>query len=218
MCENTVFVKRYGCTYEINEEEIWRYAGYRGVPHEQDALRGLLREVIEELKDGFTYKVCYRRLKELPFGEDSRDLQKCLRGCDEIILFAATVGLGLDRYIARHQRNATTKALLAQACGTERIESLCDLFCWEMQEEAAREGKSCTARFSPGYGDLPIQAQKDIFALLDCGRQIGVSLSDSLLMTPSKSVTAVFGVRAGESCQRDNKCGGCKNSDCIYRR
>ena len=48
-------------------------------------------------------------------------------------------------------------------------------------------------RFSPGYGDLSLEVQKEIFSLLDCPRKIGVSLGDSLLMTPSKSVTAIIG-------------------------
>lgn len=51
-------------------------------------------------------------------------------------------------------------------------------------------------RFSPGYGDLPINMQKDIFAALDCPRKIGLSLNESLLMSPSKSVTAIIGVSA----------------------
>ncbi len=59
---------------------------------------------------------------------------------------------------------------------------------------AAAEGRALRPRFSPGYGDLAIDAQKDIFALLDCERQIGLTLGDSLLMSPGKSVTAFAGI------------------------
>ena len=64
----------------------------------------------------------------------------------------------------------------------------------QIAEEAAAEGRTCTPRFSPGYGDLPLETQRDVFRLLDCERKIGVWLNESLLMTPSKSVTAIFGL------------------------
>ena len=79
-----------------------------------------------------------------------------------------------------------------QAIGTERVEALCDAF----QAEIAAAETSIAPRFSPGYGDFPLDCQKDIFAVLDCG-SIGLTLNSNLFMTPSKSVTAVIGVREG---------------------
>ena len=110
-------------------------------------------------------------------------------------MFAATVGVGIDRLITRYSIVSPARSLMLQAIGTERAEALCDLFCREIAEEKAREGSVTCPRFSPGYGDLPLELQKDIFAVLDCPRYIGVSLGESLLMSPSKSVTAIVGVR-----------------------
>ncbi len=126
----------------------------------------------------------------------SRDLQKNLKGCCRIILFGATVGLELDRLIARYGRLSPSKALCFQAIGAERIESLCNAFNDEIDEIFREQGMYTRPRFSPGYGDLPINMQKDIFAALDCPRKIGLSLNESLLMSPSKSVTAIIGVSA----------------------
>ena len=123
----------------------------------------------------------------------SRDLQKNLKGCCRIILFGATVGLELDRLIARYGRLSPSKALCFQAIGAERIESLCNAFNDEIDEIFREQGMYTRPRFSPGYGDLPINMQKDIFAALDCPRKIGLSLNESLLMSPSKSVTAIIG-------------------------
>ena len=78
-----------------------------------------------------------------------------------------------------------------QAIGSERVESLCDELCRELEGEWG----TVRPRFSPGYGDLPLSLQKEIFALLDCGRSIGVALGENLLMSPSKSVTAIVGVK-----------------------
>jgi len=188
----------------VNTAEILRYAG--AARADDPETRKLLDEVVRETRDAFAYRVCWLRtaitwdgeMPDLPFPSRSRQLAACLRGSAELVLFAATVGLEADRRIARYQRISPAKALLAQAFGAERAERLCDVFCGEIAEEAAAEGLRCTPRFSPGYGDLPLETQRDVFRLLDCGRKIGVWLNDSLLMTPTKSVTAALGLRENE--------------------
>lgn len=241
MGENTIFVKHYNAAddlFPINEREIARYAGYFGIPEDMDEeTRRLMHEVIDEMKDVISFKVCYRRMdvvweNESPkllldesldsqrdFLAQSKLLTECIAGSREVILFAATAGLGIDRYITRNQRIAPTKALFAQAYGAERVESLCDGFCREIDAWVGAQGLSCTARFSPGYGDLPLSAQKDVFRLLDCNKQIGISLGESLLMTPSKSVTAIFGIGecVGVKHKHRNKCEACNNKDCEFR-
>ena len=208
MSENTVFVRCWQPEDErlaADRREILRYAGCPAGEADEELLR-LLDETMTELDGAFSYRVCLRRMAltwrgetpELPFSSESKSLAKCLRGCNEIIMFGATVGIEVDRFIARYQHISPAKALLAQAYGAERVECLCDVFCDEMRNEAAGEGLRCTPRFSPGYGDLPLEVQSELFRLLDCTRRIGVSLGGSLLMTPSKSVTAVFGLAPQE--------------------
>lgn len=124
----------------------------------------------------------------------SRSLAGHLAGCDRAIVFAATVGLEIDRMIAKYSRLSPARALCLQAIGTERIETLCDLLCASWEETYRKEGKRMRTRFSPGYGDLPIAMQSDIFRLLDCPKRIGLMLADSLLMSPTKSVTAIVGI------------------------
>ena len=112
-------------------------------------------------------------------------------GCREAVLFAATVGVGLDRLIARYGAVAPSRAVMLQAIGAERIEALCDVFCNTL---AVEENRALRPRFSPGYGDLPLDTQREIFRVLDCQRKIGLTLNDSLLMSPTKSVTAIVGL------------------------
>ncbi|HCM92725.1 MAG TPA: Vitamin B12 dependent methionine synthase activation subunit [Lachnospiraceae bacterium] len=207
MEDNTVFVREYdeaeGLSY-IDKREILRYSGYPpGAGTVDEAVYGLLKEVVGELKGAFSYRVCYRRMPVTWEGgmprfllrAESTDLARCLEGSTEAILFAATIGLKIDRYIARYQRLSPAKALIAQGYGAERVEALCGVFCDGIKAMAKDEGLACTPRFSPGYGDLPLESQRDVFSLLDCSRKIGISLNESLLMTPSKSVTAVFGLK-----------------------
>ncbi len=176
----------------IREREILRYANCKEA---DPATESLLREVLREVQDKLTYKVCYC---ELPLTESgavcdfgafqlrSEHLAACLNGCRRAILFAATIGVEPDRLIARYGRVAPAKAVLLQAIGAERIEALCDLFCAAFP--------NARPRFSPGYGDLPLAAQADLFRILDCERRIGLTLNDSLLMSPTKSVTAILGI------------------------
>lgn len=182
----------------LNVTDVLRYAGCR----EADAAAlDLLYACWDELRDGLTNTVCY---DEFPvtvrgtlcdfgrFSLSSDDLAAYFDGCDRAVLFAATVGVAADRLIAKYSRLSPSKALMMQALGAERIEVLCDRFCDEVAE---RYGASASSRFSPGYGDLPLAAQRDIFRVLDCTHKIGVCLNDSLLMSPSKSVTAFIGIK-----------------------
>jgi len=198
--KNTVFVREYVLP-PADEREILRYAGARSDASE---VVELMKSCLDEADCVFSGRVCYSEYR-LTVCDDSLDLgfcktcskglRKALDGCDSVILFAATVGVGIDRLIARYSLVSPARSLMLQAIGTERAEALCDLFCREIAEEKAAEGAFTRPRFSPGYGDLPLELQRNIFAALDCPRHIGVSLGESLLMSPSKSVTAIVGVR-----------------------
>ena len=194
----------------IVKKEILRYALCREATPKIDEL---LDSCIAEAKDALTYAVCYTELEVKVTGEvcdfgvfcvASADLAKSLEGSEKVILFAATVGVSLDRLIRKYSKISPSRAVMLQAFGTERIEALCNAFCCEM---------GTPARFSPGYGDLPLEVQKDIFDVLSCTKNIGVSLSDSLLMSPSKSVTAF----AFSKEQTQNKCKLCDKLNCSYR-
>ena len=145
----------------------------------------------------------------------SQKLADALRGCDRAVIFAATVGLELDRLIARYGRISPSKGLMMQALGAERIEALCDAFCDWMAEEYAP--LTLRRRFSPGYGDLPLAAQRAMFDVLQCHRQIGLYLNESLLMSPTKSVTAIVGIGGDEVCA-EKSCKACGKKDCDFRK
>ena len=188
-----------------DRREILRYAGVRGSAPEVEAL---LEQCLRETEGQLSCKVCFRSfaiqerngMLDLGFAvTDSTALQKHLYGCSRIVVFAATVGQGIDRLIARYAAVSPTKALLFQAIGAERIECLCDLVSREIAGTQALAGNSVRARFSPGYGDFPLEMQRAIFAVLDCPRQIGLTLNESLLMSPTKSVTAVIGIKKEEN-------------------
>ena len=207
-----------------------------GCPSPTPEVLALVERCLSEIHGKLSYKVCYGRFEKeafcepcdgesLPFG--SRTLSRNLRDCDSFVLFAATVGIGMDRLISRYGKLSPVKALCFQAIGAERIESLCSAFNADVRREGKRKGLRTRPRYSPGYGDFPLETQRVIFDLLDCSRKIGLSLNDSLLMSPSKSVTAVIGLSplsapngetgpcAGEG--ERNPCTQCNKRDCSFR-
>ena len=169
-----------------------------------DETLALVDSVIEEGLPLLRYRVCFCELpltqgpngglcignREIP----GKDLAHCLSGCSRVLLFAATLGIELDRRITRYSAGKPSRALALQALGAERVESLCEFFLRDLKEEYAKRGLSMRPRFSPGYGDLPLEFQKEMFSLLNCSKHVGLSLNESLLMSPTKSVTAVVGL------------------------
>ena len=83
---------------------------------------------------------------------------------------------------------------MLQALGAERIESLCDRFCADFENEVSLLGKKTRPRYSAGYGDFPIEMQFPICEALNSAKKIGVFVNESLLLSPSKSVTAIIGI------------------------
>jgi len=179
----------------VNKREVLRYMGASG----DETLFTLIDECISEVKNVLSARICYGEYDSFVDGEavdlgfcsvNSRDLAKNLKGCKKAAVFVATVGIGVDRLIKKYSLLSPSKALCIGAIGNERVEALCDLFCLDIAEKYGK----IRPRYSAGYGDLDLSIQKDIFCALSCTKNIGVTLGESLLMTPQKSVTAVVGI------------------------
>ena len=117
-----------------------------------------------------------------------------LDGCRAAYLVCGTLGAGMDALQRRVSAQSGADALIVQAIGAAFIETWMDAVEGEIKGELAT-GESLVTRYSPGYGDFPLAAQRELLGLLDAPRTVGVSLTDTLLMVPSKSVSAVIGVK-----------------------
>ena len=125
---------------------------------------------------------------------ESDGLRRVIDGCRHAFLFCATLGAGVDALLRRFGQTSAADLLMVQALSAALIESYCDDCEGQMAAEPAVRGESLRMRFSPGYGDLPLTVQADLLAHLDSARRIGVTLTESMLMIPSKSVSAIIGV------------------------
>lgn len=211
------------------EREAVRYLGY-GKHAVDERTLALVAESFADLRKVAERKNVYRIFALSGDGEgarrvvignleiESRNLSKNLRGCEEAVLFGATLGVGVDRLITRASITDMAKAVVLQACAAAYLEEYCD-FCQERIAEAMRlEGKYLRPRFSPGYGDFPLSCQEQIMRMLDCAKKIGLTMTDGCLMTPTKSVTAVIGISTIPTPCHRSGCESCQKTDCAYRR
>ena len=208
----------------IPRAETLQYLGYRGCFPGGELLSELER--CEELmlrtarprlvwrlfslaEDGALAGTDYR-----PAGEDIRAF---LSDCDSVVLLAATLGTEAENLIRRAAGRDMAEAVILDAAGSAAIEKVCDNFCEDLA--AAFAPRCLTDRFSPGYGDMPLSDQFALFRVLDVSRRIGVTLSDSALMIPQKSVTALIGVSDRPQEKRGRGCGSCGMfENCPYRK
>ncbi|MCI9351668.1 MAG: methionine synthase [Lawsonibacter sp.] len=211
---------------QLNTDEILRYMG---CPSEKadEALRGQVEACIRELLSVIRPRWSWResalafeaggvRLESgllLP-GED---LSAHLTGCNRAAVFCATLGAEADALVRRAERLDMAKALTLDCCASAAIEAVCDQIEAELQEKFP--GCFFPFRYSPGYGDLPLGVQSPLLELLDAPRRVGLCATDSDLLTPRKSVTAILGVAQGALEQKKRSCLGCPaQGSCQYRK
>lgn len=209
-----------------NDREILRYMGHKGqeVP---DNLTELIASCKRELEQTAAPKAVWREFPLHICGHvvdmgcletQSRSLERNLRDCEKVFLFGATLGSQVDVLLHRYGALQMSKAVVLQAASVAMLETFCDEKNEELREACHREGWYLRPRFSPGYGDFPLECQAQLVPALELGKRIGVTLTDSLLMAPSKSVTAVIGAsRMPRECSVQG-CEACGKGDCPYRR
>lgn len=178
---------------KIDTQEVLRYLGARVNPDPQ--LIAQIGEQSAELIRAAKPRLVWRRFLNNVQNDGliaGQDLRALLRESTEIVVFAATLGTEAELLIRRAQLRDMARALILDACADSAIENVCDNFCADLAAEAAPA--YLTDRFSPGYGDLPLAHQRVLFGALDVTRRIGVTLTESGLMLPQKSVTAILGI------------------------
>ncbi len=206
MTHSSVFIDRADWKELVPDyDEVYRYMGYhfKDRQNDQDGLRPVVYEVVEQFQKIIVPQSVYvsypleMENETLHFEKQeikSRFLSKHLEGCHAVFLFAATIGPKVDREIQRCQKIDAARSVVMQAAGAMFIEQYCENLCRKFKGFAEEENSVIKNRFSPGYGDVSLEVQKIFFSLLGC-RKIGLTLMDSLVMAPEKSVTAFVGVK-----------------------
>lgn len=185
--------------------EAARYIGYSKIRLPDDTIMQMIKEACEKLMEVIKPQAIFEEF-DLSFESqnekniisfadvcfESKDLARNLQNCDKIYLLACTIGPQVDSIIRREQTLNAAMAAILQGAGAMFIEKLVDLSNMQIKMDAQKNGRITKPRYSPGYGDVPLSCQKDFFRLLPCTR-IGLTLMDTLIMAPEKSVTAYIG-------------------------
>lgn len=212
---------------KINRSEALRYLGYKGNSPDE-ATSKIIDNCEKALLDATVPKYLYRRF-DISFAENGisvgdtgitltgKSIGAHLDGCTSVFLMCATVSSGVDRLIRQYQATDMTKAVITDALASAAIEQVCDAADEEINSRFPDEYK--TWRFSPGYGDLPLDLQKDFLRVLNAQKMIGLALGESSMLIPTKSVTAIIGISETPLPKRKRGCAGCTmKASCKFRK
>lgn len=208
---------------ELNFNEILMYLGHRGQDITPE-VEGQIRRCMDEVTAAAQPRLVYRRLKlengtipGLPLeGEDMRQL---LSGCREAVLMAVTLGPRVEQLLMRREVTDMADAVIMDACASTAVENVCDHFEFDLRDQLKGEGRYLSDRFSPGYGDLPLNTQPRLCAALDTARRIGLTVNPSNILVPRKSVTAILGISDRPKPLRKRGCEVCSMfRTCPYRK
>ncbi len=187
---------------EISKVEAARYMSIRTAPDPMTAelLDKYEKIVRNRLRPAYVYREAFVeptgegiQLTGLAVPLTGKSIHKLLEGCTRAIVLAATVSAEADRLIREVSVTDMAAAVVVDALCSAAIEQVCDKAEIEIFGDMPKEQR--TYRFSPGYGDLPIELQTNLLNYLNAQRRIGLSCTDSYLLTPTKSVTAIIGVK-----------------------
>ena len=161
-------------------------------------------------------KAIYRIMNKEDIRRKGTSIEKHLEGCNRVVVMGATLGIGVDNLIRRMQAEDMAMAVILDCGASLLIEQVCDDF--QQQIEMETDGY-LTSRFSPGYGDYPLEYQEIIIRYIDGQRKIGLNVTGSSLMVPRKSVTALLGISDHPAAGRQATCGECVlREKCTLRK
>lgn len=201
---------------------------YLGINNASDEMSEQVRRVAEKIEKQFEPKYLFRvfTLNRLNDGFqldgsglilNGRTAEKMLTECHSVAVFICTLGFEFDNYLRALQVRNMSEAVIADACGSALVEAGCD----EVQEKIKElfPEMYITDRFSAGYGDLPLDIQKETLKILDAEKKLGVHLTETMLFNPCKTVSAFVGISDMEQAAKIRGCKYCTLRDkCELRK
>lgn len=214
----------------VDRNEVLRYLGYhgQGLTPELDAR---IDDVVAQCLEVARPRATMASFPVHSVSEDSvrldgcalvlagHDIAKHLTDACEVVLFAATLGADIDRELRRLSLTDALGQVLFDSAATALVERAADAANAHIRAYAAGQGAFTSWRFSPGYGDLPLSVQPDFLRTLDATRQLGITLTPSNLMVPTKSVTAIVGIHPTPQDGLESSCSICTMREfCTIRQ
>ena len=208
---------------DINFDEALRYLGYGGNAPDSKTKELLLlcgKQLQHSMEGKFVYKVFDLVDGQIPnsnFVLQGQAIQKHLKNCEKVVFMCATLSSGVDLLIRRKQITGMAEAMITDSLASAIIEQVCD----KAEKIILRDfcEYEHTWRFGLGYDDFPLECQKQFLEVLDAPKRIGVCVNNSMMLTPTKSVTCVIGLGHGLESSSKKSCDMCSFRDkCQFRK
>ena len=208
-------------TLEYNDlliaySDVYEQMGYHDVVPDE-ATQQETQRVVSEVRQWLRPQFCYQVIREQPAFNMGRIIERQLRGAEAYALFVCTAGIAYEDYQQRLKKEGDmVRVFIADALGSVIAERCADRMEEALQASIDKLGWCHTNRFSPGYCGWHVSEQQLLFPLFE-GRTCGVTLTDSSLMVPIKSVSGIIGL--GEKVRKlDYTCGLCDFKQCYKRK
>jgi hypothetical protein len=218
----------HGQLINVSYDETKRYAGIKSNDlFPESSIQNALLEAQLLAKPQGVYEIySYNELNQLiqstpPLHLLGSSITKHLANCSHAAIMAVTIGEQVETTITNHFSTGNYQAgLLLDAAATATVESIADQVNRLIDSLAAKEGYATTWRFSPGYGNWNITIQRNLLTALHA-ETIGLTVTESFMLQPRKSITAAIGLRSKERCQNvmpQPPCATCAQKNCLARK
>ncbi len=200
----------------ITPADVYEQMGYHDATPDE-ATVAETQEIIEEVRQWLRPQFCYTVISEQPDFDMGRIILRQLRGSEAYALFICTSGVEYEAYQQRLKTEGDmVRVFIADALGSVIAEKCADQMEQSLQESIDKLQWHHTNRFSPGYCGWHVSQQQLLFPMFE-GHTCGVTLTDSSLMVPIKSVSGFIGL--GKEVRRlDYTCGLCDFQKCYKRK
>ncbi len=197
----------------MNKKRIYQYLN---IDNSDEKLELLIDECIKEVKEIADFKVIYDtfhishnplKIIEYDLIIESCDLSFYFQDCHECMIIAGTLGALIDRRIKYYEHIDMYKAYV--------FDQVCNSYLEECLDEFSQSLPFVhTYRFAPGYGDLPLSLNNDLYHYMNLNKYLNISLNHGLFI-PLKTIVGICGI--GKTSKKS--CMSCsKIMDCVYRK
>ena len=196
--------------------ELYEQMGYEEIVPDETTQKETER-ITEEVKAFLKPRFCFFVQREMPGFSIGKIIERQLKGAEAYALFICTAGQEYEDYMRRlKEEGDMVRVFIADALGSVIAEKTADRMEEMLQESIDKLGWRHTNRFSPGYCGWHVSQQQLLFPMFR-GETCGVSLTESSLMVPIKSVSGIIGL--GQTVKRlDYTCGLCDFKQCYKRK
>lgn len=231
------FAARQGNGVRLNRDEALGYLGYAG-QQVDETLLARFHELADACDAGiepmYAWEIAdvdqertrwegqspYVTLADSKLVLPGASITEHLHGARKVALMACTLGAVSEREMRKHAALSAADGVMFGACASALVEAAANAVEALVVVRAHEMGLHTNWRFSPGYGDLPLDVQPAFVAELDAARKLGITVTPSNMLVPVKSVTAVIGLFDEVKADADvrHACGVCQLKGCCELR